>query len=94
MNVRLSTKTSATITNLSAVSTHSSNDHVGASPVGNSNEAENDPLLTVEQLAARIQCSPKTIYRMVKAGKIPYLRLGKLIRFRQSDVVEYLRRTS
>lgn len=62
--------------------------------MGNSNEAENDPLLTVEQLAARIQCSPKTIYRMVKAGKIPYLRLGKLIRFRQSDVVEYLRRTS
>ena len=36
---------------------------------------------TVEQLAAALQCSPRHVWRLIDAGKIPgVLRVGRLVR--------------
>lgn len=51
-------------------------------------------LLTYEQVAERLQCSKKTVQRMVKEGipgktprePFPVVRLGRLVRFHPSDV--------
>ena len=38
-------------------------------------------LITVEQLAKFMKCSPDTIYRKVRANKIPHVNFGGIIRF-------------
>ena len=38
-------------------------------------------LLTVKQAAEFLQLKPRTIYGMVKENTIPYIRIGRSIRF-------------
>ena len=38
-------------------------------------------LLTVKQAAEFLQLKPRTIYGMVKENTIPYIRIGRTIRF-------------
>jgi len=38
-------------------------------------------LLTVKQAAEFLQLKPRTIRELVKTNKIPYLRIGRSIRF-------------
>ena len=38
-------------------------------------------LLTVEQMADCLQISPRSIHRLVLAGRIPVIRLGRSVRF-------------
>lgn len=40
-----------------------------------------EPLMTVEDLAAKLQIAPTTIRAMAKAGKIPHTKIGRLYRF-------------
>ena len=42
--------------------------------------------LTPEELASLFKCSTMTIYRRIKDGTIPAIRLGALLRVRRSDV--------
>lgn len=50
--------------------------------------------MTYEQVAERLQCSKKTIQRMVRDGipgtvprePFPVVRFGRLVRFHESDV--------
>ena len=51
-------------------------------------------LLTARQVAERLSMSVRTLYRMVKSGRVPRpVRLGrKLIRWRRRDVERYVRR--
>ena len=42
---------------------------------------------TRRSLAARWQCSTETLKRREKAGQLPFLKLGKSVRYR-SDVIE------
>jgi excisionase family DNA binding protein len=54
-------------------------------------------LLTVEELAAKLNISPRTIYNQVapKAKKkfpIKPKRIGKLLRFVEADADEYIER--
>ncbi len=44
------------------------------------------PLLTIEQVAGVLGVSPKTVRRL----RIPCIRLGRLLRFRASDVERFL----
>ncbi len=44
------------------------------------------PLLTIEQVAELLNVSPKTVRRL----RIPCIRLGRLLRFRASDVERFL----
>jgi excisionase family DNA binding protein len=51
-----------------------------------------DRLLTPKDLAAYLQVSKAAISQWVKAGSIPYLRIGgKSIRFEPLVVLEWLR---
>jgi excisionase family DNA binding protein len=54
------------------------------------------PLLTVPQLAERLGVRPRFIYRLVDERRIPFIHVGRYLRFDPADVDEYLagRRTA
>ena len=59
----------------------------------NGNNKGSVRLLTVSQVAERLQLSVALIYSMVSEGTLPALRIGNgrgSIRFREQDVGEYL----
>jgi len=44
-------------------------------------------LFTVEQVASLLNCSPRHVYRLSDAGKMPSpMRLGALVRWRKADI--------
>jgi excisionase family DNA binding protein len=48
------------------------------------------PVLTVSEVADTLRVSSMTVYRLVKAGELPALRIGKNIRIRATDLEGYL----
>lgn len=51
-------------------------------------------LITTKELADRLRVSPMTVYRLVKSGGIPHIRVGKNFRFAWDDVAATLEETS
>jgi excisionase family DNA binding protein len=49
-----------------------------------------ESLLTVSEVASMMRVSNMTVYRLIKAGDLPALRVGKNYRIRASDVDRYL----
>ena len=49
-----------------------------------------DRLLTVAEVADHMRVSNMTVYRLIKAGTLPAIRVGKNYRIRASDVTAYL----
>lgn len=49
-----------------------------------------DRLLTVGEVAALMRVSNMTVYRLIKAGQLAAIRVGKNYRIRESDVGSYL----
>lgn len=49
---------------------------------------------TVERLAAKLAVGQTTIYKLVKTGKIPAVKIGRLIRFDPIMIEVFLRRAS
>jgi len=52
-----------------------------------------EPILTVEQVAERLQLKPSTIYELTRRRNrrpLPVLRAGKFLRFRWSEVEQWL----
>jgi excisionase family DNA binding protein len=47
-------------------------------------------LLTVSEVAAAMRVSNMTVYRLIKNGDLPALRVGKNYRIREGDVARYL----
>jgi excisionase family DNA binding protein len=47
-------------------------------------------LLTVGEVAAAIRVSNMTVYRLIKSGELPALRVGKNYRLRRIDVERFL----
>jgi excisionase family DNA binding protein len=47
-------------------------------------------LLTVAEVAGVLRVSNMTVYRLIKAGEMPALRIGKNYRIRQRDLDAYL----
>jgi excisionase family DNA binding protein len=47
-------------------------------------------LLTVAEVAGTMRVSNMTVYRLIKSGELPALRVGKNYRILESDVVGYL----
>ena len=48
-------------------------------------------LLDVVQVGALLGCSPRHVYRMADAGKMPPpVRLGALVRWRRAELMEWL----
>ncbi|HEX9774945.1 MAG TPA: helix-turn-helix domain-containing protein [Actinomycetota bacterium] len=52
--------------------------------------AAGDRLLVVAEVAALMRVSNMTVYRLIKTGELPALRVGKNYRIKESDVVAYL----
>lgn len=47
-------------------------------------------LLTVSEVAQLLRVSNMTVYRLIKSGDLPALRVGKNYRIRQPDLDAYL----
>jgi excisionase family DNA binding protein len=45
---------------------------------------------TVSEVARRLRVSNMTVYRLVKAGQLPAVRVGRGYRIREEDVLTYL----
>jgi excisionase family DNA binding protein len=50
-------------------------------------------LLRAEQMAQKLQITRRHLDNLVKAGKIPVVRLGKSVRFDGNDVIAALKQT-
>ena len=50
----------------------------------------NDAFLTTEEVLEYLQVNLRTIYRLIKAGKIPAVRVGRQWRFRKRDIDAWL----
>lgn len=57
-------------------------------------EVESSPLtgefLTVGEVARYLRVSNMTVYRLVKSGQLPAVRIGRGYRIREDDVHKYL----
>jgi len=52
-----------------------------------------EPILTIEQVAERLQLKPSTIYELTRrrnSRPLPVLRAGKFLRFRWSEIEAWL----
>src|SRR5689334_11250591 len=49
-----------------------------------------ETFLTTEEVLKYLQVNLRTVYRLIKAGKIPALRVGRQWRFRKSDIDAWL----
>jgi excisionase family DNA binding protein len=49
-----------------------------------------ESLLTPEAVARLLACSPKSVYAWAARGVLPRVRLGRLVRFRPSDVNRFI----
>ena len=50
----------------------------------------NGPLLTIRDLAEYLGVSEKTVRRLQAAGRIPFVRVGRGIRFDPGDVFRWI----
>jgi excisionase family DNA binding protein len=46
--------------------------------------------LTVQEVAGMLRVSSMTVYRLIKAGDLPAVRVGRSFRVRDTDVDAYL----
>lgn len=53
--------------------------------------SEDEPLLTVDEVAERLNVSTKTVRRWIKTGELPAYRLGRQIRISEKDLRRFLR---
>ena len=49
-----------------------------------------ESFLTTEEVLDYLQVNLRTVYRLIKAGKIPAVRVGRQWRFRKSDIDAWL----
>ena len=49
-----------------------------------------DRLLTVSEVAATMRVSNMTVYRLIRSGELPALRVGKGYRIFESDLERFL----
>jgi excisionase family DNA binding protein len=50
----------------------------------------NDQLWTVAEVAEHMRVSNMTVYRLIKSGDLPAIRVGKNYRIRGRDLLAYL----
>ncbi len=51
-------------------------------------------LLTVSEVAAAMRVSNMTVYRLIKGGELPAVRVGKNYRLRETDLERFLEERS
>ena len=58
----------------------------------NSDESGFQAFLTTEEVLAYLRITPRTIYRLIRSGELPALRIGRQWRFRRTDLDAWLER--
>ena len=48
-------------------------------------------VMTVTEVAEYLRVNPQTVYRKAKAGELPVMRIGRAIRFRRTELEEWMR---
>jgi excisionase family DNA binding protein len=48
--------------------------------------------LTTEEVLTCLRVTPRTIYRLIKSGELPAIRIGRQWRFRRADLDEWIDR--
>jgi excisionase family DNA binding protein len=51
-----------------------------------------DPLLTTGEVIAILRVDTRTLYRLIRSGNIPAVRVGRQWRFKRSDLEGWLDR--
>ncbi len=51
---------------------------------------EEEPLMTVPEIAKLLRTSKMNIYRLIRRGELPAIRIGHKLRVRRSDLKSYL----
>jgi excisionase family DNA binding protein len=49
-------------------------------------------LITKEQLSKKVGVTPRTIESWMRLGHIPYIKIGRSVRFDEGDVLKSLKR--
>jgi len=47
-------------------------------------------LLTIEEAAERLGVTPRMIRRLTTSRRLPFVKVGRLVRFREADLVEFV----
>jgi excisionase family DNA binding protein len=55
-------------------------------------KAANAAFLTTEEVLSCLKLNPRTIYRLIKTGELPAIRIGRQWRFRRADLDEWIDR--
>lgn len=48
-------------------------------------------VMTVSEVAEYLRVNPQTVYRKAKAGELPVVRIGRAIRFRRTELENWLK---
>lgn len=48
--------------------------------------------LTTEEVLGYLKVNPRTIYRLIRSGELPAIRIGRQWRFRRSDLNDWIDR--
>lgn len=54
---------------------------------------ETEPLLTVHELSRYLRLEPQTIRTLARDGKIPALKIGRIWRFRRTEILQALKQS-
>ena len=49
-----------------------------------------ETLLTTDEVSEMLRISPRTIEKWVRQRRIPYLKVGRCVRFYRADVIKWL----
>ena len=56
--------------------------------------ARNSAFLTTEEVLGCLKVNPRTIYRLIRNGELPAIRIGRQWRFRRADLDRWVERQS
>jgi excisionase family DNA binding protein len=48
--------------------------------------------LTTEEVLVYLNTTPRTIYRLIRSGELPAVRIGRQWRFRRTDLDDWIER--
>jgi excisionase family DNA binding protein len=58
----------------------------------NDSAREMEAFLTTEEVLSYLRITPRTIYRLIRSGELPAVRIGRQWRFRRPDLDHWLER--
>ena len=59
---------------------------------GHEQEGFYTAFLTTEEVLGCLKVNPRTIYRLIKTGELPAVRIGRQWRFRRTDLDDWIER--